>query len=101
MFVSEPSFSAAGAIGRKNTSVLMSLALAPGAFPNSAVSVRKMSATTSQSSFAIASRASFALGPPTAGFWPSARKPLILPWYMSTKMCWWLYASADARFGSH
>ena len=32
VLVSEPFFSAAGAIGRKNTSVLMSLALAPGAF---------------------------------------------------------------------
>ncbi len=87
VLVSEPSFSAAGAAGRKNTSVLMSLALAPGAFQNSAVSVMKMSFTTSQSSLPMAARASLALGPPTAGFCPSARKPLILPLYMSTKMC--------------
>ena len=31
-----------------------------------------------------------AFGPPTAGFCPSARKPLMTPLYMSTKMCWWL-----------
>ncbi len=50
VLVSEPSFSAAGAAGRKNTSVLTSFGLTPGAFQNSAVSVRKMSTTTSQSS---------------------------------------------------
>jgi hypothetical protein len=50
VFVSEPSFSAAGAAGRKNTSVLMSLAAMPGAFQNSAVSVRKLTTTSSHSS---------------------------------------------------
>ena len=90
VLVSDPSFSAAGAAGRKNTSVLISFAVIPGAFQNSAVSVRKMSFTTSHSSLPSAARASLALGPPTAGFCPSDRKPLMMPLYMSTNMCWWL-----------
>ena len=90
VLVSVPSFSAAGAAGMKNTSVLTSLGLVPGAFHTSAVSVLKMSTTTSQSSFCMAARASLAFGPPTAGFWPSQKKPLILPLYMSTNVCWWL-----------
>ena len=90
VLVSEPSFSAAGAAGMKNTSVFTSFGFVPGAFQTSAVSVMKMSFTTSQSRRVIASRASLAFGPPTAGFWPRARKPLIIPLYMSTNMCWWL-----------
>src|SRR5205807_3577613 len=66
VLVSVPSFSAAGAAGTKNTSVLTSLGLVPGAFHTSAVSVLKMSTTTSQSSFCMAARASLAFGPPTA-----------------------------------
>ena len=60
-------------------------------FQKLAVSVSYRSRTTSQSSFASACRWNEAFWPPTAGFWPIAKKPLILPSDIATNigMCEW------------
>ena len=56
-----------------------------------AVSVSYRSRTTIQSSFASACRWKPAFWPPTAGFWPIAMKPLILPSAIATNIgrCEW------------
>ncbi len=97
VFVYVPSISGTAAAGKKKTSVLMSsvfsvpFCTSGEFFQKVAVSVRKRSLTTSHSSFARASRCMPAFWPPTAGFWPIAKKPLMLPLYMSTNigMCEW------------
>ncbi len=68
VLVSEPSFSAAGAAGMKNTSVWQVFGSIPGSFQTCAVSVSKRSATTSHLRLRIAPRTILALGLSTAGF---------------------------------
>ena len=48
-------------------------------YQNEAVSISERSRTTSQSSFARASRWSLAFADPTVGFWPTAKKPFTPP----------------------
>ncbi len=85
MLVKQPSFSVWAAAGRKNTSVAMSsvtsspVSISGPSFQKDAVSISTRSRTTSQSSLVMASRCSFELAFPTAGFWPTEKKPLTFP----------------------
>ena len=81
MFVKDPSFSTWVAAGRKKTSVgICSVTSSPvsisgPSYQNAALSISVKSRTTSQSSFAIASRWSREFELPTAGFSPSTSSP--------------------------
>ena len=89
MLVKVPSFSVCAAAGRKNTSVPISsvrsspVSISGPSYQNEALSISWKSRTTSQSSFAIASRCRRELPEPTAGFSPSTKKPFTLPSRMS------------------
>ena len=90
----EPARSLKLATGKKKTSVPIFVGSAVSAvsrsgrfaLQNSAVSVSHWSATTSQSSFSMASRTLFWFGDPTAGFSPMTVKPLILPFHIESKI---------------
>ena len=77
MFVKEPSFSVCAAAGMKKISVGISsvrsspVSISGLSYQNDAVSISTRSRTTSQSSFASASRCGFAFALPTAGFSPA------------------------------
>ena len=73
--MTEPSFSAAGAPGMKNTSVWDDFGSTPGSFQAVAVSVSKRSTTTSHSRFRSPWRTILALGLSTAGFCPMLMNP--------------------------
>ena len=95
VLVMEPSFSAAGAPGRRNTSVWTVLGSTDWSFSWTAfclqkadVSVSNRSCTTSHSSLAKPFRPMLALGLSTAGFCPMQMNPLTLPSFMATSMCW-------------
>ena len=95
VLVKVPSASPTWAEGKKKTSVLIS----PGtSSPRStsglvrqkaAVSVSRLSLTTSQSSFASAVRWKIAFWPPTAGFWPIANMPRTRPSAMAIIIGMW------------
>jgi hypothetical protein len=61
-------------------------------FQKLAVSVSYRSRTTSHFSFANARRWNEAFWPPTAGFWPMAKKPSMLPFDISTNIGMWLWS---------
>ena len=96
MLVNVPSISATCAEGSRKTSVLMSsgrtspFSTSGALYQKAAVSVSKLSLTTSQSSFASAARWSRPLSE-VAGFWPIANMPRTLPSAMFTiiAMCEW------------
>ena len=81
MFVKEPSFSVCVAAGRKKISVgISSVRSSPDSisglsYQKAADSISTTSRTTSQSSFASASRCALALVLPTAGFSPAIMYP--------------------------
>ncbi len=80
-----PSFSTEAATGSEKTSVWIVVGSTPGRCQKLDVSVSHRFTATIQSSFSMALRFMFALAPPTAGFCPQAKKPLMLPAYMASK----------------
>ena len=79
VWVKVPSFSTCDAAGKKNTSVSQAfgssspVSISGASFQNVADSIITRSRTTSQSSWAMASRAIRPLDSPTAGFWPNRK----------------------------
>ncbi len=80
--VTEPSFSPRWAEGSRNTSVFTLCGSTPGRFQFSAVSVRWISPTTSQSRLSKARRVLWVLGMLMQGLWAYTNPPLIWPLYM-------------------
>ena len=95
VLVKVPSISATWAEGKKKTSVWMSsVRIEPSTtsgalYQKAAVSVSKLSLTTSQSSLPSAARWKRAFWPPTAGFCPMANMPRTRPSLMAIIIGMW------------
>jgi len=95
-----PSFSMEAEAGRRKTSVLTFAGSTPGPFQKQYVSLSKIFSPTSQSRFSRALRTLAVLGELTAGSVPTAKRPLILPLYISSKRCIREVAFPSSSLGS-
>ena len=89
--VNVPSSSAKHAVGRRNTSVLISavfsLLNSPSSFPNSDVSVASGSMTTRNFRFSSAAATLARCETAASGLKPWQMNPFIWPWCMRSNMC--------------